>query len=233
MIVRDLARRPSNWRATDDLDGFLRPPRGLGHRRHRHAPAHAPHPPRRRDPGRVRHRRPRHAARGRAGRRRYRRPRSRVGRHDARAVHRRSRRRDPLRRRVRLRDQAFDPRPTRRRGLPGRGRARGHERRRRARARARRRVPLERSRRPGRGHRGARRACRSCSATCPVFGICLGHQIMSLALGAETFKLRFGHHGGNHPVRHLPTGRVEITSQNHNYAVDATSLARRAAWCRT
>ncbi len=58
----------------------------------------------------------------------------------------------------------------------------------------------------------------------PVFGICLGHQIMSLALGAETFKLRFGHHGGNHPVRHLPTGRVEITSQNHNYAVDATSL---------
>jgi carbamoyl-phosphate synthase small subunit len=58
----------------------------------------------------------------------------------------------------------------------------------------------------------------------PVFGICLGHQIMSLALGARTFKLRFGHHGGNHPVRHIPTGRVEITSQNHNYAVDAESL---------
>src|SRR5436190_3501113 len=58
----------------------------------------------------------------------------------------------------------------------------------------------------------------------PVFGICLGHQIMSLALGAHTFKLRFGHHGGNHPVRHLPTGRVEITSQNHNYAVDAATL---------
>jgi len=58
----------------------------------------------------------------------------------------------------------------------------------------------------------------------PVFGICLGHQIMCLALGAHTFKLRFGHHGGNHPVRHLPTGRVEITSQNHNYAVDAASL---------
>jgi len=58
----------------------------------------------------------------------------------------------------------------------------------------------------------------------PVFGICLGHQIMSLALGARTFKLRFGHHGGNHPVRHVPTGRVEITSQNHNYAVDADSL---------
>ena len=58
----------------------------------------------------------------------------------------------------------------------------------------------------------------------PVFGICLGHQIMSLALGAETFKLRFGHHGGNHPVRNLGSGHVEITSQNHNYAVDADSL---------
>src|SRR5206468_4901951 len=62
----------------------------------------------------------------------------------------------------------------------------------------------------------------------PVFGICLGHQIMCLALGAQTFKLRFGHHGGNHPVRHLPTGRVEITSQNHNYAVDAASLPARS-----
>jgi carbamoyl-phosphate synthase small subunit len=58
----------------------------------------------------------------------------------------------------------------------------------------------------------------------PVFGICLGHQIMGLALGGERFKLRFGHHGGNHPVRHVPSGRVEITSQNHNYAVDAESL---------
>jgi len=63
----------------------------------------------------------------------------------------------------------------------------------------------------------------------PVFGICLGHQIMSLALGAQTFKLRFGHHGGNHPVRHLATGRVEITSQNHNYAVDATTLPTGSA----
>jgi carbamoyl-phosphate synthase small subunit len=62
----------------------------------------------------------------------------------------------------------------------------------------------------------------------PVFGICLGHQIMSLALGAETFKLRFGHHGGNHPVRNLDSGHVEITSQNHNYAVDAASLPEGA-----
>jgi carbamoyl-phosphate synthase small subunit len=62
----------------------------------------------------------------------------------------------------------------------------------------------------------------------PIFGICLGHQIMSLALGASTFKLPFGHHGGNHPVRNLATGRVEITSQNHNYAVDAESLPEGA-----
>jgi carbamoyl-phosphate synthase small subunit len=59
----------------------------------------------------------------------------------------------------------------------------------------------------------------------PVFGICLGHQILGLALGADTYKLPFGHHGGNHPVRHEATGRVEITSQNHNYAVAADTLA--------
>ena len=58
----------------------------------------------------------------------------------------------------------------------------------------------------------------------PIFGICLGHQIMSLALGARTFKLRFGHHGGNHPVRNFDTGRVEITAHNHGFAVDADSL---------
>ena len=58
----------------------------------------------------------------------------------------------------------------------------------------------------------------------PVFGICLGHQLLSTALGARTYKLPFGHHGGNHPVRRLDTGTVEITSQNHNYAVDDGSL---------
>jgi carbamoyl-phosphate synthase small subunit len=60
----------------------------------------------------------------------------------------------------------------------------------------------------------------------PVFGICLGHQLLSTALGATTHKLPFGHHGGNHPVRRLATGRVEITSQNHNYAVAEGSLGR-------
>ena len=58
----------------------------------------------------------------------------------------------------------------------------------------------------------------------PVFGICLGHQILGAALGAVTYKLPFGQHGGNHPVRCIDTGRVEITSQNHNYAVDGASL---------
>jgi len=58
----------------------------------------------------------------------------------------------------------------------------------------------------------------------PVFGICLGHQILGLAMGGNTYKLKFGHHGGNHPVMDLATGRVEITSQNHNYCVDIASL---------
>ncbi|NTW00384.1 MAG: glutamine-hydrolyzing carbamoyl-phosphate synthase small subunit [Oscillochloris sp.] len=57
-----------------------------------------------------------------------------------------------------------------------------------------------------------------------VFGICLGHQLMGLALGGRTFKLPFGHHGANHPVRYIPTGKVEITSQNHGFAVDPDSL---------
>ena len=59
----------------------------------------------------------------------------------------------------------------------------------------------------------------------PIFGICLGHQILSLSYGASTYKLKFGHRGGNHPVKDIESGKVDITSQNHSYAVDSDSLA--------
>ncbi len=67
-------------------------------------------------------------------------------------------------------------------------------------------------------------AVRELKGKFPIFGICLGHQIISLAYGAKTYKLKFGHRGGNHPVMNLKTGRTEITSQNHSYAVDEESL---------
>ena len=60
----------------------------------------------------------------------------------------------------------------------------------------------------------------------PIFGICLGNQILGLALGGRTYKLKFGHHGANHPVRDLSTGRVEITAQNHGFSVDPASVAK-------
>ncbi len=67
-------------------------------------------------------------------------------------------------------------------------------------------------------------AVRSLLGSFPIFGICLGHQIISLAYGAQTYKLKFGHRGGNHPVRNLETNKIEITSQNHSYAVEDESL---------
>ena len=71
---------------------------------------------------------------------------------------------------------------------------------------------------------GVRAAIGELLGVVPIFGICLGHQLLSETLGASVFKLPFGHHGGNHPVRNLATGQVEITSQNHNYCIDQGSL---------
>jgi carbamoyl-phosphate synthase small subunit len=68
------------------------------------------------------------------------------------------------------------------------------------------------------------KAIRDMMGRVPVFGICLGHQLCGLALGGRTYKLKFGHHGGNHPVRNNTTGKVEITAHNHNFAVDPDSI---------
>jgi carbamoyl-phosphate synthase small subunit len=68
------------------------------------------------------------------------------------------------------------------------------------------------------------RAIRQMLGRVPIFGICLGHQLTGLALGGKTYKLKFGHHGGNHPVRNNRTGKVEITAHNHNFAVDPDSI---------
>jgi carbamoyl-phosphate synthase small subunit len=75
---------------------------------------------------------------------------------------------------------------------------------------------------------GARETVAALLGKVPVFGICLGHQILALALGARTYKLKFGHRGANQPVKDLATGKVDITVQNHGFAVDAGSLGRRA-----
>jgi carbamoyl-phosphate synthase small subunit len=68
----------------------------------------------------------------------------------------------------------------------------------------------------------------SASGEVPLFGICLGQQLLATAMGGTTYKLPFGHHGGNHPVRNVATGHVEITSQNHNFCVDTSSVEQVA-----
>ncbi|MBV9145435.1 MAG: glutamine-hydrolyzing carbamoyl-phosphate synthase small subunit [Acidobacteria bacterium] len=70
----------------------------------------------------------------------------------------------------------------------------------------------------------AQQNIRKLAGKTPIFGICLGHQLIGLALGGKTYKLKFGHHGGNHPVRQERTGKIEITAHNHNFAVDPDSL---------
>src|SRR3954468_5472658 len=70
----------------------------------------------------------------------------------------------------------------------------------------------------------AQESVRKLMGRVPIFGICLGHQIVGLALGGKTYKLKFGHHGGNHPVKQMDTGKIEITAHNHNFAVDPDSL---------
>ena len=129
-------------------------------------------------------------------------------------------------RRLRLRHQVQHPAQPGRRRLPRARRAGVHAGARGAGARG----PTASSSRtapaiPTRS-RARRRTWPQLLGKVPVFGICLGHQILGLALGGQTYKLKFGHHGGNQPVKDLTTGKVEITAQNHGFAVDVDSLAR-------
>ena len=205
VVVRELARRRSNWRSDGRPRRLPAPPRRRRHRRHRHPPAHPPHPRRRRDARRVRH--------GRRGRRCSAAAAAEPGTDGIdlvaevttrRAVHGRRRRRC----RVVAYDFGIkrdDPAPPRRLAtvevVPGVDAGR-----RRARPRARRRVPVERPRRPGDGRLRRRQHRARCSARCRCSASASATSSSAPRSAARTFKLPFGHHGGNHPVRHLTTG---------------------------
>ncbi len=131
----------------------------------------------------------------------------------------------PARRGLRLRHQAQHPAPARRPRLPHDG---GAGRRPRPRTSWRWRPMASSSRTapaiPSRARTRSTATREFLANGTPVFGICLGHQILGLAVGAKTVKMKFGHHGANHPVLEIETGRVLITSQNHGFAVDETTL---------
>ena len=203
-------RRPRPDDAAEQLAGdrgtrgVPRPPRHPGDHRDRHPPAD---PAPARPPARCR------ARSARPARPSCRRPRPRPSRTDGRdlvaevtTTEPYVRRRRPVPgRRLRLRHQGDDAPPARRDGTVDRRPGR-HAGRRRAGDGARRRLPLQRPRRPGRPARSRPSRSPSCSGRVPVFGICLGHQLLATALGGTTYKLPFGHHGGNHPVQRLVDG---------------------------
>ena len=143
------------------------------------------------------------------------------------------------RRRRRLRLEAQHPALPRQRRLQGDGGAGDDERRGHPGAQAGRRVPVQRSRRSGRDRASyaVPEIKKLVASGLPVFGICLGHQMLALALGAKTRKMHQGHHGANHPVKDFTTEKVEITSMNHGFTVDRETLPprsrRRTCRCST
>ena len=135
----------------------------------------------------------------------------------------------PARGRLRLRHQALDRALLLDRGLPRHARAGADLGARRCSAASRTASSSPTAPATRRPSPTPSRPSRSLLGKAPIFGICLGHQLLALALGLSTYKLKFGHRGSNHPVKDLRTGAVEITTQNHGFAVGAETRCRRAS----